>query len=59
MYLHMSTSFEAGTKASQGPYRRRTVLLGLYAGPTLIEEVFQLCHRQVMDQTRLDLSNRC
>lgn len=45
MCLQLPTVFEIGTKATQGSYRWRTVLLGLDAGSTLIEEIFQLCHR--------------
>ena len=39
---------EALTNASQGSYRWRTVLLGLNAGSTFIEKVFQLCDWQVI-----------
>ena len=40
------------TEASQGSHRWRTVLLGLNAGTTFIEEVLQLCHRQVIGHDR-------
>lgn len=57
MCLQLPTVFEIGTKATQGSYRWRTVLLGLDAGSTLIEEIFQLCHRQVTDRTLMNISN--
>ena len=40
---------EGPTKASQGSHRWWTVLLGFNAGATFVEEIFQLCHRQVID----------
>ena len=43
---------EGLTKAFQGSHRWRTVLLGLTAGTTFVEEIFQLCHRQVIDHGR-------
>ena len=52
MYFQLPIFSEGSTKASQGSHRWRTVLLGLNAGTTFIEEIFQLCHRQVIDHER-------
>ena len=43
---------EGSTKACQGSHRWRTVLLGLNAGTTFVEEILQLCYRQVIDHER-------
>ena len=43
---------EGPTKVSQGSHRWRTILLGLNAGTTFVEEIFQLCHRQVINHER-------
>ena len=58
MYCHMSRLSEAMTKTFQGPYRWRTILLGLNAGATFVEKVLQLCHWQVMDSTLTEFSNQ-